>query len=114
MQTVIETSALHDTACELVYDKNFSVLNNVVDILFHNAVCLDSLIDVVGKSHIISVHKVYNVKRLFCFLNSALCKSCGLSLLVDDIVAVQKVVICLIVHFNNCNRLQGLCKSVGK
>ena len=105
MKSVVESSSLHYTSCKFVYDKNFSVLYNVVDIFFHNAVCLDCLIDVVEQGHIVCVHKVYNVESFFRFLYAAFGKSCGFSLFVDDVISVQQVVISLVVHFNNCNRL---------
>ena len=105
MQTVVVASAHHDTSRELVNDEDFAVLYNVVGISLHGTVSLDSLIYVVEKGKVVRVHKVDDAERLFCLLNAALGKGSGLSLFVDDVVAVEKVVISLVVHFNNGNGL---------
>ena len=91
MQTFVIASAEHDTSCELVNDKNLIVLDNIVDVTAHNADRLDSLIDVVHKSHIVGVHEVVNVEICLCLGNTALGKRSRSCLLVNDIVAVGNV-----------------------
>ena len=54
MQTLVIASAVHQTAGELIYDDYLAVLDDVVDLVLHAAVGLDSLVymvlygDVVG------------------------------------------------------------------
>ena len=112
MQTVIEASAVHNTSCELVNYQHFAVTDDVVNALFHNAVSLDSLIDVVRQSHVLSVHEVLYVECLFCFLDTALGDGGSLSLFIDYIVAVQQVIISLVVHLDDGDGLQCLCELV--
>ena len=114
METVVETTTHHKTACELVNDDDLAVLDNVVDIVLHYAVSLDSLIYVVEQCHILGVHKVIDSECLLCLLNTALCDSSGLSLFVDDVVSVlvESVLILLVVHFNYCCGSKCLCETV--
>ena len=50
MQTVVEAASHHKTAGKLVNDNYLAVLDDIVDIVLHNAVCLQRLIDVVQES----------------------------------------------------------------
>ena len=112
MQTVIETSAYHDTARELVNDKDLAVLNNVVDVLSHRTVSLDSLIDMMQKRHILGIHKVDDVERLLRLLYTALCKRSRPCLLVDDVVSAERIVIGFVVHLNDSYGFECLSESV--
>ena len=53
MQTLVVAAADHQTAGELVHDDDLTVLDHIVDIPLHYAVGFDSLIDVVGKGHVL-------------------------------------------------------------
>ncbi len=50
VQTVIEAAAHHKTSGKLVNDDDLAVLDNVVDIVFHYTVSLESLIYMVQQS----------------------------------------------------------------
>ena len=88
MKTLVITSAFHNTTCELVNDFNLTVCYNVVDISSHNAVSLDSLVDMVEKCGVVNIHKVFNVEIFLSLFNTVLSKCCGLSFFVNNIVAV--------------------------
>ena len=58
MQAFVVAAADHQTAGELVHDDDLTILDYIVDIPLHYAVGLDSLIDVVGKGHVLGGGKV--------------------------------------------------------
>ncbi len=114
MQTVVETASHHETSGEFINDDNFAVLYNVIYLVLHYTVSLDSLIDVVEKSHILGIHEVLDLESLLRFLNTALCDSCGLCLFIYDVVScfVDLILIRLVIHFYYCSRNESLGKTV--
>ena len=114
VETIIIAAAHHKTACELVNDNDLALVYNVVDILLHNAVCLDSLVDMVKKCGVLSVVQVHDIEVFLSLLNALTGDSGCLCLFVDDVVAVlcNLFLIGLCVHFGNNKGLQGLGKLV--
>ena len=113
VQALIVTTALHNTAGELVNDFNLTVFNNIVDISCHNAVSLDSLVDMVEKCCVFNIHKVFNAEEFLCLFDTAL-KECGcFSLLVNYKVAVVLLLgIFFIIGLCNLNHFERFCKIV--
>ena len=98
MKTVVVTTSGHETACEAINDDNVFVLNDVVNLVLHNAVCLDGNVNVVIDASIFGIGEVCNAEELLGLLNTVLGKNCGTSLLVNDEVLLVYVKILLGVH----------------
>ena len=88
MQTVVITSAEHDTAGELVYYEYLTVLDNIIDITAHYADCFYRLIDVVKQRCVLHIHKVFNAEILLRLFNTALGKRCRARLFIHNEIAV--------------------------
>ena len=117
MKTVIVSSSKHNTAGKLIYDKNLSVFNNIVNITAHYTTRLDCLIDMMKQCCIFHIHKVFNAENLLCLFYTALCKCCCFSFFINYIVAVICFLsVLLFVHLSNLNHCKGfgkvICSSV--
>ena len=117
MQTFVEASAVHQTACKFVNNDNLAVLNNVVNVELHYAVSLDSLVNVVLEREVFGICKVVYAEEFLGFLNAYLGESGGFLLFVNNIVdAVLGVVffhVVLCVDLGEALKLKSFCKSVG-
>ena len=114
VQTVIEASAQHQTAGEFIHDDDFSVLDHIVDVCVHDAVCLQCLVDVMQQSHIVRIHQIFHVEVLLCLPDAPACDGSSLCLLVDDVIRlfVGFILIQLIVHFHHGGGSQSLGEFV--
>ena len=99
VQTVTVSSTGHKTACEGVYDKDCIVLDNVVDISLHYAVCLDGYDDVVVQSAVFSVGEVLYAEECLRLLDTVLGEYRSTRLLVYDVVLLVGVKVLLGIHF---------------
>ena len=95
MQTVVVSSAGHKTAGKAVDNKNVAVLNDIVHLVFHNAVSLDSNINVVVDACVFGIGEILDVKVLLGLLDTVLGKNGCSRLLVYDIVLFVNVKILL-------------------
>ena len=64
MQPLVVAAAIHKPAGELVDNDNLAVLYNIVNVVVHDAVRADGLINVMGKRDILRVGKVVDIKVL--------------------------------------------------
>ncbi len=113
VQTVIITSAKHNTTRKFVNNKYLTVFNNIINITAHNACCLDGLIDMVEQRGIFHIHKIFNTKTRFGFLYTALCKCCSFCFFVNNIVTVIGFLsVLLFVHLGNLNHFKAFCKFI--
>ena len=113
MQTFVVAAAQHKTARKLVNNDNLAVSDNVVNVAVHNSVCADCLIYVVQKCKIVGIHKVFNLEKRFCFLDTRACKCRSSCLFVNDIVALDVLAALFIVKLFNLGFYKALCKNVG-
>ena len=65
------------------------VLYNVLLIPVHNAVCVQSLVNVVLQFHIFGVGQIFHAESLFRLFDTSFGKRCGLCLFVNDIVGIN-------------------------
>ena len=113
MKSGVIPSAVHKSSGELINNNDLAVFNNVVNILFHNAVGFDRLIYMVQQGDVVGVHKVFHAEICLRSGNARLCKSGCLCLFVNDIVAaVDSVGILLGLQLNNNVLFKRLCKPV--
>ena len=96
VQTLVVPAAVHQSAGELVNNDNLPVLNDVVDIPFHNAPGLHGLVDMVRNGGIFRVGKVFNAEKFLRFFNTAGSEGYGTGLFVHDVVAIVIVVYFLV------------------
>ena len=92
MQTLVVPAADHQTAGELVHDDDLTVLDHIVDIPLHHAVGLDSLIDVVGKGHVLGGGKVLHLKIGLGLFDTGGGQGTGLVLFVHNVVAISLLI----------------------
>ena len=113
METFVISTTLHNTAGELVNDFNLTVFNNIVNISGHNAVSLDSLVDMMAESCIIYIHKVFYLKELLSLFNTALKECCGLCFFINYIVAVISFLcVLLVIGLGNLGHDKSFCKGI--
>ena len=89
MKTLVIAPAVHKTAGELVNDDDFPVLHDIVNVLLHDGVCLDCLVYVVRKLHILGVGQILDTESGFRLLDSACGERHALGALLNDIVRVH-------------------------
>ena len=120
MQTLIIAASEHQSAGKFIDDNNlvaaalFRGTNNVVDVALHNAVCADSLIDMVKKRDIFGVHKVLNAEIFLRFCNAVRKEVAGFRLFVDEVIAVELIVVFfLCINLDDCVFDKRFRKLVG-
>ena len=118
MKTLVIAASNHDTAGELVNDEHLSVLDNIVNVALHNTVRLYCNIDMVRKSEVVRVGKVFNIEILFRLGNTVFCQRGYLALFVNNIVGALLLRNLLKVHFGvrfgNTQAFKALYKVVCK
>ena len=113
MQTFAVTASVHDTAGKFVYDHDFTVFYNVVDVTMHGSVCLDCLVDVMLDCGVLHVHQVFQAKEFLCLLNAGFGQGCGLCFLVYDVVCVDNIIVFFfVVQLFYLVHAQASCKAV--
>ena len=113
MQAFIITTPLHQTTGKFVNDNDLTVFNNVVDLVVHTAVGLDSLVDMVQQGHIFGVHQVVDAESFFSLCDTLRGQSSSFCLFVDDIVAFDLVIIFLDIQLDDVGSLKGTREAVG-
>ena len=88
MQTLVVPAADHQTTGELVHDDDLTILDYIVDIPLHYAVGLDSLIDVVGKGHVLGGGKVLHLKIGLGLFDAGGGQGTGLVLFVHNVITI--------------------------
>ena len=89
MQTVRVTASEHQTAGELVDDNNLVIADDIVDILLHDAVCADRLIDMMRQRRVFRIGQIVDMEVLLRLLLSVRAEHRSICLFVDDIVRTQ-------------------------
>ena len=89
MEPLVIAAAIHDTPGELINDKDFTILDHIVDISSHHAPRLKCLVDMVGQGGILDIGQVHHVKSPLSFFNTPCSQGGRLSLLIDDIVGIN-------------------------
>ena len=114
MQTIIKPSAQHLTTSKFINDDNFAIFYDIVNILPHNTIGFQCLIDVVQQGQVFRCHQVINCKIIFCFLDTTTGNGCSLCLFINDVIGIfiGIFLILLAVHFDNHGRSQSLCELV--
>ena len=112
MQTFVVAAALHQTAGEFVNDDDLSVLNDIVDLILHAAMCFNRLVDMMQQGDVFGIHQVVDAESAFCFSDALRGQGSGLSLFVDDIVAFDLVIVFLDIQLNDAGRLKGTGEAV--
>ena len=97
MQTLVVSPTVHQTTRKLVDNDDLPVLDDVVDVLFHQPPRLHGLIDVVRKRGIFRIGKVLHAEELFGFFDARLRQRYRAVLFVDHVVAVVLVLKLLVV-----------------
>ena len=92
MQALVVAAADHQTAGELVHDDDLAVLHHIVDVLLHDTVGLDGLVDVVGQGHVLGGGQVLDVEVGLGLLDAAGRQGAGLVLFVHNVIAVGLLV----------------------
>ncbi len=113
MQPLVVATPEHKAAGEFVDNYNLAVLDDVIDVAFHNAACLDCLIYMVQNCNVIGVHQVFQIKKRLGFLNTRAGEGGSSGLFVDDIVGVDIVLFLLSVLLAHPDEFQGFRKLVG-
>ena len=116
MQTLIVTAAVHNASREFVYDQHLVILHHIVDIAGHDAVRLDSLIDVMqngGRLRAV-VHEIFNAEGLFGARHTLWRQRRSLGFFIHNVirVAVFVVVFFLLVHFRDLDESELLGEIV--
>ena len=108
VQTLAVAASEHEAACELVHNDDLAVLDHIVDVLFHHAVGLDSLVDMVVQGGVLRVGQIFHMEILLRFLHALGGKGSGAGLLVHDIVLDAVLILLrLLVGLGNDGLLQG-------
>ena len=120
VQTLVVAPSEHQTSRALIDNDYFSVLDNIVNIQFHDAVCTDSLIYVVQQRNIVGIHEVFHAEIILRLSHAARKKVTGLGLFIYDIVALQGILIVLLgiqlhhlVHGERFGKLVRLFVKIG-
>ena len=92
VQALVVAAADHQAAGELVHDDDLAVLDHVVDVLFHDAVGLDGLLDVVDQGHVLGGGQVFDLEIVLGLFDAAGGQGGGLVLFVHHVIAVGLVV----------------------
>ena len=113
MQTLVVPAADHQTSGELVHDDDLTVLDHIVNVPLHHAVGLDSLINVVGKGHVLGGGKVLYLKIGFSLFDAGSGQGAGLVLFVHNVITIGLFVGGdLILQFHHHALVQGAHKAV--
>ena len=86
MQSFVVAAAVHQTSGEFIDDDDLSVLDHIVDLVFHAAVCLDRLIDMVLDRDVIGIGEVFDIEELLRLFHAHLGEGGGIGFFIDDIV----------------------------
>ena len=89
MQALGIAAAEHQAAGEFIHNDDLTVLDHIVHVLFHGAVGLDGLVDVVGDGAVFRVGQVFQAEKRLRLGNTPGSEGGGLSLLVHHIVGVN-------------------------
>ena len=92
MQALVVAAADHQAARELIDDDDFAVLDHIVDVLFHDTVGLDGLVDVVGQRHVLGSGQVLDLEVFLGLFDASGGQGAGLVLLVHNVIAVGLLV----------------------
>ena len=115
VETFVVAAAVHDTTGELIDDEDFAVTDDVVDVLVHDAVGTDGLVDVVEQLGVLGIGQVLDVEERLRFLDTALGEGRGLVLFVDDVVAFDGIFVFLLgLDFFDFTHGQGADELVGQ
>ena len=115
VETFVVATAVHDTTGELIDDEDFAVTDDVVDVLVHDAVGTDGLVDVVEQLGVLGIGQVLDVEERLRFLDTALGEGRGLVLFVDDVVAFDGIFVFLLgLDFFDFTHGQGADELVGQ
>ena len=116
MQTLVEASAVHQTAGELVDDQHLAVLDDVVDVELHDAVRLDRLIDMVLDGKVLGIGEVLEMEIFLRLLDAQLGEGSGFLLFVDNVVdavlGVIRLHVLLGIQLSEALELECLGKAV--
>ena len=113
MQALIIAAAVHQSPGEFIDDDDLTVLDDVVDVAFHNAARLHCLIDMVRKRGILHVREVVHAEVLLGLGDAGGRERDGAGLFIDVVVAVQIVLNFLFVRGGKDLLAQTGDKAVG-
>ncbi len=88
MQTVRVAAAEHQTARVFIIDDDLAVLEDVVNIALHRAVCFECLIDMMCDGGVFGIRQVFKTEELLDLFDAALCQRSGLCLFINDVVSL--------------------------
>ncbi len=70
MQPFVVTPAGHEPAGEFVYDDDFAVFDDVIDVRMHQIARLQRLVDVMQKLHVVQIAQVVYFEEAFGFADA--------------------------------------------
>ena len=88
MQTVAVSSSEHQTTCKFVNDDDFTIFNDIVNIAFHDCLCLQGFDNVMVDFHVFRITKVFNIKEFLRFGNTFVGKADSLFLFFNRIIRI--------------------------
>ena len=92
MQALVVAAADHQAARELIDDDDLAVLDHIVDVLFHDTVGLDGLVDVVGQRHVLGSGQVLDLEVFLGLFDASGGQGASLVLFVHNVIAVGLLV----------------------
>ena len=69
VETVRVTTTVHDTTRKWIDNLNLAFVNHVVDIVQHNVVSTQSLVNVVNQDRVVNIVEVFQTEDTFSLVN---------------------------------------------
>ena len=86
METVRVTTTVHDTTRKWIDNLNLAFVNYVVDIVQHNVVSTQSLVNVVNQDRVVDIVEVFQTEDTFSLVNPLVSQGDGLRSQVNSVV----------------------------
>ena len=112
VQAFIVAASNHQASGKFVNNNDFPVFYNIVHIPNHDAMCANGLVNMVLQCDVLRIRQIVNMKIFLCFFNASLGQGSGFCLFIDDIVALNGVVILFVIKFFDLCHFQPAHKTV--
>ena len=86
VETVRVTTTVHDTTRKWIDNLNLAFVNYVVDVVQHNVVSTQSLVNVVNQDRVVDIVEVFQTEDTFSLVNPLVSQGDGLRSQVNGVV----------------------------
>ena len=97
VETVRVTTTVHDTTRKWIDNLNLAFVNHVVDIVQHNVVSTQSLVNVVNQDRVVNIVEVFQTEDTFSLVNPLVSQGDGLRSQVNGVVFFSLQALCEVV-----------------